>query len=179
MMTYTLLIIRTLVVSLALAGCSNDTRRDATNPSETRLSAATEENFQPITNTTRVFVFPVYSSVGNSAYFQTGAHNISREARERPSYKLNVDGHQVTTFSENQFIEIDLPPGKYLLEVEEIGWLGTSLRKVTTPVSINGTGQVVFMAIPTSASDIALKMVDVDYGMKSVANREKAPTNQN
>ena len=178
-MTHTFPIIRILAVLLALAGCSNDTWRDATNPPETRLSAVTEEKFQPITDITRVFVFPEYSSVGNSAYFQTRAHNISREASERPSYKLYVDGHHVATFSEQQYTEIDLPPGKYLLEVEEIGWLGTSLKKIPTSVSIGGPGQVVFIAIATSAPDMALKTVDIDYGMKSVADREKAPAKQN
>jgi hypothetical protein len=178
-MTYTLLIIRIFAMSVALAGCSNDTWHDATNQSETQISAATKENFQPINNLTRVFVFPVYSSSDNRSYFGTGAHNASREARQRPSYKLNVDGHPVATFPDNQFIELDLQPGKYSLEVEELGWLDTSLKKATAPVSIGGPGQVVFIAIPTSASDMALRVVDSHYGMESVADREKAATNQN
>jgi hypothetical protein len=92
---------------------------------------------------------------------------------------LNVDGHPVATFPDNQFIELDFQPGKYSLEVEELGWLDTSLKKATAPVSIGGPGQVVFIAIPTSASDMALRVVDSHYGMESVADREKAATNQN
>jgi hypothetical protein len=179
LMTYTLLIIRIFAMSVALAGCSNDILHGATNQSETQLSGATKGNFRPINNLTRVFVFPVYSSSDNRVYFGTGAHNASREARQRPSYKLNVDGHPVATFPDNQFIELDLQPGKYSLEVEELGWLDTSLKKATAPVSIGGPGQVVFIAIPTSASDMALRVVDSHYGMESVADREKAGTNQN
>jgi hypothetical protein len=178
-MTSTLLIIRIFAMSVALAGCSNDPWHDATNQSETQISAATKEDFQPINNLTRVFVFPVYSNSDNRSYFGTGAHNASREARQKPSYKLNVDGHPVATFPDNKFIELDLQPGKYSLEVEELGWLDTSLKKATAPVNIGGPGQVVFIAIPTSASDMALRVVDSHYGMESVADREKAATNQN
>ena len=166
-------------MSLALVGCSNATWHGTTNQSETQLSADTKGDFQPITTLTRVFVFPVYSSSDSREHFGTGVHNASREARQRPSYKLNVDGHLVATFPDNQFIELDLQPGKYSLDVEEFGWLGTSLRKATAPVRISGPGQVVFVAIATSASDMAVRVVDSHYGMESVADREKAPTNQN
>lgn len=168
---------RMMIMCLALAGCT--ATLPLSSPSGSSLSAASKENFQPIANTTRVFVFPIYSNTGNRAFFDTGAHNASREGRQTPTYKLNVDGHYVATISDRQFVEMDVSPGKYSLEVQELGWLGTLLRSARAPVNIAGLGQVVFIAIPTSASDIALRVVDAEYGTEKLADREKAATDQN
>jgi hypothetical protein len=160
------------IVLLALADCSG--ALPSSPPS------AAKANFEPISNVTRLFVFPVYSTAANRAVFGTGEHNASREARQTPTYKLTVDGRDTATFTETQFIEIDLQPGTHSLEVQEYGWLGTLLRSArAAPTIIDGPGQVVFIAIPTSASDIAFKMVDRDYGTATLASREKAATNQN
>jgi hypothetical protein len=159
-------------VLLALAGC--------TAPLPSFPPSAANETFERMSNATRVFVFPVYSAPANRAVFGTGEHNASREARQTPTYKFTVDGRDAATFTENQFIEIDLQPGTHSLEVQEYGWLGTLLRTArATPISIDGPGQVVFIAIPTSASDIAFKMVDRDYGTVTIAGRGKGATNQN
>jgi hypothetical protein len=166
------------VVLLALAGCAGSL--PPSSSSDALSAAARKEKFQPISNVTRVFVFPVYSTAANRAFFGTGEHNASREGRQPPTYKLTVDGRDTATFTETQFIEMDLQPGAHSLVVQEYGWLGTLLRSArAAPVSIDGPGQVVFIAIPTSASDIAFKMVDRDYGTEMLAGREKAATNQN
>jgi hypothetical protein len=167
---------RVLIALLVLAACSSpgwEPPQSATTP-----SAASKENFRPISNETRVFVFALYNGSDNRSFFGTGAHNASREARQTPTYKLKVGGHDIATFSERQYIEMDLPPGQYSLEVEELGWLGTSLRRAAAPVSIANPGQVVFIAIPTSATEMAVRIVDADYGVESIDGREKATTEQ-
>lgn len=152
---------------------------DCTGVLPSSPASTAKENFEPIANVTRVFVFPVYSTAANRAVFGTGEHNASREARQTPNYKLTVDGRDTATFTETQFIEIDLQRGTHSLEVQEYGWLGTLLRSArAAPTIIDGPGQAVFIAIPTSASDIGFKMVDRDYGTATLANREKAATNQ-
>ena len=166
------------IVLFALADCTGTF--PSSPPSAARPSAAAKEKFEPVSNVTRVFVFPVYSTAANRAFFGTGEHNASREGRQPPTYKLTVDGRDTATFTETQFIEMDLQPGTHSLAVQEYGWLGTLLRSArAAPVSIDGPGQVLFIAIPTSASDIAFKMVDRDYGTETLAGREKAVTNQN
>jgi hypothetical protein len=159
---------------LALDGCSTGPPRDAT--SALGVSAVLAENLRPVPNSTRVFVFPVYSSSENRSFFETGARNASREARQTPTYNFSIDGRHVATFSEKQYIEVDLARGQYALEVEEVGWLGTSLRRAQAPASIGHPGEVIFIAIPTSASDMPLTTVDAGYGIQSINGREKAAT---
>jgi hypothetical protein len=162
------------IALLVLASCSSPGWQPS--QSTTRSSAASEENFRPISNEARAFVFALYNGSDNRSFFGTGAHNASREARQTPTYKVKVGGHDVATFSESQYIEMDLPPGQYSLEVEELGWLGTSLRRAAAPVSIANPGQVVFIALPTSATDMAVRIVDAGYGVESIDGREKATT---
>jgi hypothetical protein len=146
--------------------------------SESRSSAATVQNVNDTTNTARLVIFPVYNSVDTRAYFGTGAHNASREARQRPTYDLSVDGHHVATFLDNQFVEIDVRPGRHSLDVTEHGWLGTTLRSATLPANVD-MRQTIFIAIPSSTTEIALQTVDAHYGTEKISGREKVAIDQN
>ena len=162
-----------IISAVSLLACALPAQR------ATQQVSAAGGDFNPKPNMAKLFVFPEYSSTGNRAYFDTGAHNASREARQRPTYQLTVDGHYVATFSDTQFIEMNVRPGKYSLDVEERGWLDTSLGKATVPANIDSPGQIIFIAIPSSPAGIRLQMVDAHYGKERIAGLEKAATYQN
>jgi hypothetical protein len=132
--------------------------------SEATRSAATKEQFPPIPGVTRVFVFGIYSSFADKAFFGT-------------TYELNVNDHRIGTFSQSQFLEFHVTPGNYALEVREFGWLGTFLTSAGTTLRVNGSDEIVFVAIPTSSTNIGLEIVDADYGMQKVADRKRVAGN--
>ena len=73
--------------------------------SDSNVTAAAKLRFQPNPNTTRVFLFGLYGSSADKAWFGS-------------SYKLIINGVSDGIFSDSQYIEIESGPG------ENWNWIG-------------------------------------------------------
>jgi hypothetical protein len=125
------------------------------------LTQAQRESFHPMPGVTRVFFFAVYSSVADTSWFGT-------------THRVDVNGHYAGTFSDKQFLEWDTAPGNYTVDVYSYGWLGTLLKHTTSPATIGGPGQDVFVAVAESSESTTLNLVNAEYGIEQVSGRVAA-----
>lgn len=128
--------------------------------SDSNPTASIRERFKPVPNASTVFIFPIYSSEADKSWFGS-------------TYRLLISGSVAGTFLDNQYIEAHLTRGSYQIEIQQFGWLGTYLHNTTASMSVNGNGDVYFVAVPTSSFNISLQAVGSDYAIAKMADRMK------
>lgn len=139
---------------LALSGCSPSTRPVAVAP----------DLFQPAQYNTKIFVFSHYDGALNVPLFGE-------------SFRLNVNGSLVGSFSNKQFMELEIPTGDYVFDAYQTDWMGDVVHQAKATVRIPNRGQLMFFAVVTHLDQsISLSLVSAEFGMTQVRQRAKAET---
>jgi hypothetical protein len=139
-----------LALALLVTGCSNTAPKPiaASNPSQDYLQ----------TNSAKILFYAAYSDENDLPYFNQ-------------TFRLHIDGGYIQDIEADQYTETRLPPGKHVINVDQISWAGDVLKhsKLTLYVA-SGTATYIREQVIPDEKPI-LSQVDAAQGAKDIAAR--------
>lgn len=89
-------------------------------------------------------------------------------------HRVDINSNYVGTFSDDEFVALQLPAGQYAIELYDYGWFGKLEDRQTWNFSFSGSGQPSFLALTDHSDSLSLAPVSADYGERAVNARKRA-----